>query len=456
MAKQAIVQIALDEDNAHTKTRKVLLTTKDERNDTQNCHDLCLDTDGGIIRQNSKLRASYSRKVYMLLSFEENIGLMKQAFMPLYWSLRIAGLVYMKDKNQKCSLSMVHSIVVLLIVWANVFRQCFTYDKEDGYTSLMMLKILAHIWCTEVAIGATFFLVKFRVNIPKLLKDWDDYRQTFFGITTLIFKKKILTVIISFWISFIIWAIVIIIVYCTSNTFLNIVTKLMLSDIFHHQDKNVPIWAQGIYQIVLIHIILLYMLPVVYLCLMCYLLSEEYSHITTKLQAHLTCGDSLSCIEDIRKQHMTLTNIVITMDDIVSLFLLTVYVLDIPTICFNIFVIMFDDHTIYGKDHMSILAQTVCFLMCTFHVIIVTVAGSTLTCAVSIYLIRLMWYCVCIINSYSTLLNWPIVSLRILFYFIIFSNVFFVFYYMTILFALLVILAISLVTTITSLYDLTI
>ncbi len=32
-----------------------------------------------------------------------------------------------------------------------------------------------------------------------------------------------------------------------------------------------------------------------------------------------------------------------------------------------------------------------------------------------------LWYCVCIINSYSTLLNWPIVGLLILFYFI-FSN----------------------------------
>ncbi len=31
---------------------------------------------------------------------------------------------------------------------------------------------------------------------------------------------------------------------------------------------------------------------------------------------------------------------------------------------------------------------------------------------------------VCIINSYSTLLNWPIVSLLILFHFILFSNVF--------------------------------
>ncbi len=399
------VQIVMDEDNSHVQNRKMLITTRDESSDTQNCHGLSFDTDGGIIIQNANLKASYSRKVNMLLSFEENIGLMKQAFMPLYWSLRIAGLVYMKDKNKWFSLSMVHSIVVLVIIWANVFRLCFSYDKEDGYTSLMMIKILAHVWCTEVAIGATFFLVKFRVNIPRLLTDWDDYRQNFFGITTLIFKKRILIVIICFWIAFIIWAIVNFIVYFTSNTYLNIVTKLMLSDIFDQQDQNVPIWAQGIYQIVLIHIILLYMLPVVHLCLMCYLLSKEYTHITAKLLEHLTCGDSLNCIEDIRKQHMTLTNIVITMDDIVSLFLLTVYTLDIPMICFNIFVIMFDDNTAYVKDHMSILAQTVSFLMCTFHIMIVTVAGSTLTFAVSVYLTFLVWYYVSIINSYSTLLN---------------------------------------------------
>ncbi len=60
---------------------------------------------------------------------------------------------------------------------------------------------------------------------------------------------------------------------------------------------------------------------------------------------------------------------------------------------------------------------------------------------------------VCIINSYSALLNWPIVSLLILF--VLFSNVFCI-YYMTILYALLVLLVTELVTTITSLYDLTI
>ncbi len=35
-----------------------------------------------------------------------------------------------------------------------------------------------------------------------------------------------------------------------------------------------------------------------------------------------------------------------------------------------------------------------------------------------------LWFCVCIINSYSILLNWLIVILMIVFYFIFFSNVF--------------------------------
>ncbi len=36
-----------------------------------------------------------------------------------------------------------------------------------------------------------------------------------------------------------------------------------------------------------------------------------------------------------------------------------------------------------------------------------------------------LWYCVCIINSYTTLLNWPIVRLLILFDIILLSNGFF-------------------------------
>ncbi len=67
------------------------------------------------------------------------------------------------------------------------------------------------------------------------------------------------------------------------------------------------------------------------------------------------------------------------------------------------------------------------------------------------------WYCVCVSNIYGTLLNWPIVSLSILFfYFILFSNVFGFFKFMNILYALLVLRAAVLVSTNTCLYDLTV
>ncbi len=70
--------------------------------------------------------------------------------------------------------------------------------------------------------------------------------------------------------------------------------------------------------------------------------------------------------------------------------------------------------------------------------------------------VTFLMYCVCIMNSYSTLVNWPILSLLILFYFILFGNVCFCILYMTILYVLLVLLVAVLVTTITSLYNLTI
>ncbi len=61
--------------------------------------------------------------------------------------------------------------------------------------------------------------------------------------------------------------------------------------------------------------------------------------------------------------------------------------------------------------------------------------------------------CVYFINSWSTLLNWPIASLLI-FFFSYYLAVFFL--YITIIYALLVLLVTVLVATITTLYDLTI
>ncbi len=68
----------------------------------------------------------------------------------------------------------------------------------------------------------------------------------------------------------------------------------------------------------------------------------------------------------------------------------------------------------YQKDHGTSLSMT--YISSSWTTIWIFMVTPQSFCP--------LWCCVCIINSYSTLLNWPIVNLLILYIYILFSMIF--------------------------------
>lgn len=344
------------------------------------------------VKDNYRLNASYkkmAKKVKRLITFEENTGQLKDAFMPMYWGLRVVGLVYIKNKHKWFSLSKIHSISIVALIWANVLQISFSYDKTDGYSSKLMVKIMAHLWCLQIAVGTTLFLMQFRINIPMLLQAWDEYRDIYIGISIALVRRTVRKIVLIFWIFYIIFFISTLTVFFTKHTYLNEMTICFTAHLFRDSRLN-PFVIQSIFQIVFLYSISLYMLPVVILCMLCNLLRNEYNNVTAKLRAYVIAEDSLDYIEDVRQQHLTLTNIIDKLDDIMSLFLLNVYLLDVPMVCFNMYVMMSS-----SKGNLSTIVQMFSFIISVIHVMVVTCAGGSLTVAVSCqFVIHCVSFCV--------------------------------------------------------------
>jgi hypothetical protein len=369
-----------------TSTQNVLLMPPGEGEVQQQVHNglEVIVQDGCITRSRSRLslREGYNRvskKVKKVFSFEEANGPLKRAFMPLYWSLRVTGLTYSKRADQKVTFSMLHSVSVVIMTWVNVGRLSLAYTKKDTFGATLMVKIMVHVWCFQAAVGVTIFLFNFRKHIPELLSHWEKYREDYGGVAVKVVRQKIIRVVIAFWILFIIFTALMVFVFSNHFTYLN---NLILKQIFAHAQVH---WSiEYIYQFLNMYVTLLYMLPVVAMCILCHILMREYNIITARLRDHVNCGDPVDYIEAIRLRHTSLTKITIKLDDILAGYLLNVYVLDIPILCFNIFVLLFDKTgkvDIFNPFDINVIAQLGSFFIATVHLTVVTIAAVSLTSA---------------------------------------------------------------------------
>ncbi len=335
-------------------------------------------------RSHGSLNEGYSKvskKVKKPFQFDDVLGPLRRSFLPLYWSLRLVGLTYSKTKSQKVTLSMLHSFSVVFMAWINVGRRIIAYTKDDRYGATLMIKIMVHIWSTQAAIGVTLFVISFRKHIPDMLTMWNKYHQEYHGISPQFIRRRVNQVIIGFWLSFVIFAALMVFAFSSHFQYLN---NLVISHIF--EENSVPYIIKCIYQFFNVYLTVLYMLPCVAIILFCHMMKLEFCLITSRLRCHVTSGDPVEYVEDIRQRHLAMTQILLKFDDIVSGYLLNVYALDIPMLCFNIFIFMFsnDPTDVQDPEGHNIIAQVGSFAVAMTHLSMVTIAAVSLTAAVSI------------------------------------------------------------------------
>ena len=94
-------------------------------------------------------------------SKEENLSDIRNAFYPLYMSMRCFGLLWRNRvnwlKRDKCTVDLctIHCCTILMLAWISVLKYFVTYQESDKYGTILFQKVGRHIYCLQLAFGIT-------------------------------------------------------------------------------------------------------------------------------------------------------------------------------------------------------------------------------------------------------------------------------------------------------------
>ena len=66
-----------------------------------------------------------------------------------------------------------------------------TYSREDKYGTLLFQKVIAHIWIGQITVGTSVYLYSKYRNIPSFLRQWENYKIKYGGLTLSFMKQHV-------------------------------------------------------------------------------------------------------------------------------------------------------------------------------------------------------------------------------------------------------------------------
>ena len=365
------------------------------------------------VAQTTRPRRSEGNHVVHILSEETNPGLhelgLASVFKPILYSSMAFGLIWKRSSTKWFDIHTVHSCALILLLWYQAVRYFAGYSKEDRYGSALFHKIVVHTWVTQLAVGVpTYIYSKYR-NIPTFIREWENYKIKYGGITLSFMKRHVRRRIVI-----IILAIIFMLVSCVIWVVFrpSLFTK-WLFPLLKYTDENVHNVNVGLF--VLYVLIASYTVLTWFQCAfntLCYCLLlkleftqfatqfSEYVHYKTaqpKGYANLQSSDSQICndnhpttsnassghkneCEHYRTRYVCLCKLVQKLDGILNIYLLIMYSLSIPMVILLLY--SATDNSSFSGDIISAIMGINSLLLNVMLIICVTTSASSLATAV--------------------------------------------------------------------------
>ena len=279
----------------------------------------------------------------------------------------------------------VYAVAVSVAAWISALRLFAIYDHQDTYGANLIKKLATQGWHIQMAIIITSFVFKFHLLQPRLVRRWEYYKRKYVGVPLhhmMTFTYRATTVIdIAFGVILIIFVIIF-----TVRT-----PDILLFQLEPFAYGSVHAAGAFFYFIFDSFLVFVWLQPFLYLSIMAMLLRKEFWELTKNFRAaicatpdslKLTKGRRLD-LEGYRLRHLALCKICEKLDDIMSPFILTTFLVDIPLICSLVYILASIDTSLV-EMFPSVAAAALCFVIAMIHLVGVTVIGATLTAAVSI------------------------------------------------------------------------
>ena len=311
---------------------------------------------------------------------------LKSVLRPIFISLRLFGLLWKKDHQAAFDCNTIYAIFVCSLSWLTSFQLFAMYKPRDSYGKDLMKKFASHAWHFQMAIIITSFVYNFYKLFPKFYRRWEWYKRKYGGVPLhlmITFTYRITTAMdVTFGLVFL--------------AFLLGVTikppKILLFVMEPFQSP--PRYVVCVYFAINLFIAFAWLQPFIFLSILALLLRKEFLELTKAFKSALSVTPDLARgksqgqghrldLEGFRLRHLTLCKICDKLDDMMSPFILSTYILDVPMLGAMI-MFMLTNEARTPDNFMSVAAAACAFLVALVHLVGVTVVGATLTAAVSI------------------------------------------------------------------------
>ena len=336
----------------------------------------------------------------------EDVALVK-VFHPIYISMAIFGLNWRGNKKmfsgKLCTFDWmtVHCCLVLLAAWFSVLQQFFAYEQSDTYGIKLFRKIFLHLINLQNACGITTNVYYKHKHIQPFVMLWENYKIKYGGVPFAKLRRNILMRLIP----------INVITMVSSIAFTTIILLInpLILQIYHlhflvTRGIYVPVWLIVLFSMGYTYINLAWVQSFLFCLCLNKNLSEEFRQLSVQFSEDMhglrrvpsrlrstlsqnkvvtTVCENKKQIEHYRQRHLELCKLVTAYDDVISSYLLSIYLFSIPVIillAYALFAFTSDkseESVILFLIPFTTLIVIICF------VVSITASSSSINSAVS-------------------------------------------------------------------------
>ncbi len=322
---------------------------------------------------------------------------LKSCLKPLELSLACCGLIWKRNENARVDIHSGYAIGVSLAAWISALRLFAIYDHQDTYGPNLIKKIATQGWHIQIAIIISSFIYKYYMLQPRLVRRWEYYKRKYVGVPLHIlmtFTYRATTIIdIAFGVILLIFII----------TFTVRTPEILLFQIEPFAYDSISPLGAFFYFLFDSFLVYIWLQPFLYLSIMAMLLRKEYLELTKHFRDAI-CGNPEAKgkgrrldLEGYRLRHLALCKICEKLDDIMSPFILSTFIVDVPLIVSLVYILASMDTSLV-EMFPSVAAAALCFVIAMIHLVGVTVIGATLTAAVSLVITFFTYQLTCVLH----------------------------------------------------------
>ncbi len=365
-----------------------------------------LRSDHGIVASKKTTDIKHALQTEEGFASKQEPGMM-YVMKPLYRAKAIFGLLWKTRKHmfeKKMStfdFCTVHSCIVILGTWLNVLRCFANYSGTDGYGAKLFGKICYHLADLQFACGISSHIYFKHKYIPAFVTMWEKYKIKHGGVPLKTLRRNVLVRLIPI-------NIVFAVLFLGATATLVIKKRELITK--HHMaflEKlgiTVPLWLITIYMCWYFYLALAWMQSLILSLCINTNLKQEFTEFASQLRADTQAmrgeqpkklvdsqtteysSNALSrgVIEHFRQRYIELCDLVARYDDVISSYLLFLYMFSLPAIIFLAYAL-----TGLDKDsHPDLTYFLISISSIVFYVSVlvsVTASASALTVAVSVF-----------------------------------------------------------------------